>query len=328
MAILVTGGAGYVGSHTVYHLIERGYDVVVFDNLSAGHREAVHPQATLVQGDLLTPTDIKRVFADHPFDGVIHFASHIQVGESMQKPWLYLRDNLVAASNVMEAAVANDVRRFVFSSTAALFGEPETMPIVPEERVAPGSPYGESKAMIERYLHWMDEIYGMKYCALRYFNAAGAHPDGIIGEAHNPETHLIPIVLQVALGQREKMTLFGSDYATPDGTAVRDYIHVLDLASAHILAIEAIKDGHSRRYNMGTGTGYSIKQVIETAQQVTGKPIPYDIGERRPGDLPILVADSTAIRDELDWTPQHSSLDNIITTAWQWHSSHPNGYES
>jgi UDP-glucose 4-epimerase len=328
MTILVTGGAGYVGSHTVHYLIEQGYDVVVFDNLSAGYRAAVHDKAAFVQGDLLDPAAIQRVFKAHDFDGIIHFASHIQVGESMQKPWLYLRDNVLAAGNLLEAAAQHDIKRVVFSSTAALFDKPETMPIRADNPITPGSPYGESKAIIERYLHWMDELYGMKSAALRYFNAAGAHPDGIIGEAHQPETHLIPITLQVALGQREKLIIFGEDYDTPDGTCIRDYVHVLDLASAHVLALEALKQGQSLRYNLGTGNGYSIREVLETARRVTGKVIPHESGKRRPGDLPVLVADSSTIREALGWQPQYDTLESIIETAWRWHRAHPNGYDN
>jgi UDP-glucose 4-epimerase len=233
--ILVTGGAGYIGSHVVYRLIERGYSVVVFDNLSAGHRAALHPQAEFVQGDLLDRTQIAALFAGHTFDGIMHFASRIQVGESMQKPFLYLRENIDTAQNIIEAACEHGVKRFILSSTANLFDQPNTIPIAENEPIIPGSVYGETKAHAERILYWMDRIYGLKYCALRYFNASGAHPDGLIGEDHHPETHLIPLVLQVALGQRDSVTVFGDDYATHDGTPIRDYIHVMDLADAHIL---------------------------------------------------------------------------------------------
>ncbi|MEM6530282.1 MAG: UDP-glucose 4-epimerase GalE [Chloroflexota bacterium] len=329
MTILVTGGAGYVGSHTVHYMIEKGYDIVVFDNLYMGHREAVHEKAAFVQGDLLNRDDVAGVFRDYPdIDGIVHFASHTMVGESMQKPWLYLRDNITAASNLLEFATENDVKRFVFSSTANLFDEPESMPIRADNKIIPGSPYGESKAMIERLLHWMDVIHDLKWCGLRYFNAAGAHPDGVIGEDHTPETHLIPLTFQVALGQREQLTIFGDDYDTPDGTCVRDYVHVLDLAQAHVLALEAIKDGRSRQYNLGTGNGYSIRQLVDTAQQVSGKEIKHVIGDRRPGDPATLIADSTAIKEELGWAPQFDSLEKILETAWQWHSAHPEGYGS
>lgn len=328
MTILVTGGTGYVGSHTVYYLIENGYDVAVYDNLSTGHREALHPAARFYEADLLDADAVAEVFAEEPnIDGIIHFASYTLVGESMREPFLYLRDNLLTASNLLEAAVANDVKRFVFSSTANLFEEPERMPIPADNRIVPGSPYGESKFMIERLLHWMDRLYGLKSCALRYFNASGAHPDGVIGEDHDPETHLIPIILQVALGQREQLTIFGDDYDTPDGTCVRDYVHVMDLASAHALALEALRDGPSRKYNLGNGTGYSIQQVLEAARKVSGKPIPAVVGARRPGDPAVLVADSAAIKEELGWSPKYDTLEAIMETAWRWHEAHPHGYK-
>ncbi|GIL12746.1 MAG: UDP-glucose 4-epimerase [Chloroflexota bacterium] len=326
--VLVTGGAGYIGSHVVDLLINRGYEVVAFDNLYTGHAEAVHPKAVFVRGDLLDAEAVNRVFAQHRFDGILHFASHTLVGESMEKPWLYLRDNAVAASHLLEAAAAQGVKRFILSSTANLFDDPETIPIIAEERIVPGSPYGESKYIIERYLHWMERIYGMAYCCLRYFNASGAHPEGHIGEDHTPEYHLIPIILQVALGQREKLTIFGDDYPTPDGTCIRDYIHVIDLAEAHILALEALADGKSRKYNLGNGKGYSIMEVLQTARDITGHPIPAVVGARRPGDPATLIADSTRIMQELGWHPEFGSLRQIIETAWNWHRSHPNGYAS
>jgi len=326
MKVLVTGGAGYIGSHMVDMLIRGGYEVVIYDSLVTGHKSAIHPKATFVQGDLLDQPKVQQLFQDHQFDGIFHFASYIVVPESMVKPFKYLRDNYLAAANLLEAATEHGVKRFILSSTAALFDAPETIPIKETERVIPGSPYGESKAMIERLLYWMDHIYGLKYCCLRYFNAAGAHPDGHIGEDHQPESHLIPIVLQVALGQRESVTIFGEDYPTPDGTAVRDYIHIYDLATAHILAFEALADGRSRYYNLGNGRGYSVKEVIETAREVTGHAIPVTMGARRAGDLAVLVADSTTIQEELGWEPRFAELKQIIETAWNWHVSHPQGY--
>lgn len=328
MKVLVTGGAGYIGSHMVDMLIEHGYEVVVFDNLATGHREAVHPKAQLYVGDLLDRTVVEAMFSKHQFDGIFHFASYSIVPESMQNPFKYLRDNVAAAANLLEVAAAHEVKRFIFSSTAALFGDPTRVPISDDEPIIPGSPYGECKAMIERLLVWMDRIYGMKFCSLRYFNAAGAHPEGNIGEAHSPETHLIPIVLQVALGQREYVTIYGQDYDTPDGTAVRDYIHILDLASAHILAFEALEHGESRYYNLGNGRGYSVKEIIETARAITGHPIPVQYGERRAGDLPVLVADSTRIREELGWQPEFNQVHQIIDTAWNWHKNHPHGFQN
>lgn len=327
MKVLVTGGAGYIGSHVVQLLIERGYEVVVYDSLVAGHRTAVHKDATLVVADLMDIPALKKVFDEHEFDGVMHFASDILVGESMEKPFKYLRDNVYTIINVLEQATAHDVKRFILSSTANLFDQPQRIPIDETEPLIPGSVYGETKYIAERLLAWMDKIYGLKYCCLRYFNACGAHPDGHIGEDHHPESHLIPLVLQVALGQRDHITIFGTDYETPDGTCIRDYIHVLDLASAHILALEALKDGDSRVYNLGNGSGYSVREVIETARKITGHPIPVVEGDRRAGDLPTLVADSSKIGQELGWEPMYDNLERIMKTAWNWHLAHPKGFE-
>jgi UDP-glucose 4-epimerase len=323
MKILVTGGAGYIGSITVEELIKAGDDVIVLDNLYQGHRAAVHPNATFVQADLADRAAIDDVMAGHAPDGIMHFASYTLVGESMEQPFLYLRDNIVNGLNLIQSAVEHGVRRFIFSSTANLFNRPEVMPIAETERIVPGSPYGESKHILERYLHWMDEIYGFRYAALRYFNASGA--TGERGEDHDPETHLIPLVLQVALGQREHVTIFGDDYDTPDGTCVRDYIHVVDLAQAHILALRALDQG-SRKFNLGNGRGFSVKEVIETARRVTGHPIPAQVGPRRPGDPDVLVAGSETIRRELGWQPRYPELRTIIETAWRWHQANPNGY--
>lgn len=328
MKVLVTGGAGYIGSHVVELLLKRGYEVVVFDNLVAGHRAAVHRTATFIEGDLLDQAQVNAVVGAGGFGGVFHFASHIQVGESMQKPFKHLRDNIAGITNLLEAVTANGIERFILSSTANLYDQPQHIPISEDEPMIPGSVYGETKAYAERALYWMERIYGLRYCALRYFNAAGAHPDGHIGEDHRPETHLIPLVLQVALGQREHITIFGEDYPTEDGTAVRDYVHVMDLADAHILALEALADGRSRVYNLGSGSGHSVLKVIETARDVTGQPIPVVIGPRRAGDLPALVADSSRIKQELGWQPRYDDLRVIIETAWRWHSSHPHGYEA
>lgn len=327
MKVLVTGGAGYIGSHVVHMLIERGYEVVVYDNLVNGNRQAVHQDATLIVGDLFDIPALKQTFDNHAFDGIMHFASEINVGESMEDPFKYFRNNVYTIINVLEQASAHHVNRFILSSTANLFDQPNRIPIDETEPLIPGSVYGETKFMSERLLAWMDRIYGMKYCCLRYFNACGAHPNGHIGEAHEPESHLIPLVLQVALGQRDEIKIFGTDYDTSDGTCIRDYVHVLDLASAHILALEALKDGDSRVYNLGSGTGYSVRDVIETVRKVTGHPIPVVEVGRRAGDLPSLVADSDKIGRELGWEPQYNSLQRIIETAWNWHKSHPNGYE-
>lgn len=324
MRVLVTGGAGYIGSIVASELLKAGHEVVVFDNLYQGHRAALPADAAFVQGDLLNKTDVERAFAEHKgIDSVMHFASYTLVGESTQNPFKYLRDNQVMGCNLLETAVAHDVGRFILSSTANLFDNPTTMPIEPDDRIVPGSPYGESKYALERALYWAERIYGMRYGCLRYFNAAGCTPEQ--GEDHTPETHIIPIVLQVALGQREKLTIFGNDYPTEDGTCVRDYIHVVDLAQAHILTMAALSDG-SRTYNLGNGQGFSILQVIEAAEQVTGREIPYDFGPRRSGDPAILTASATKIREELGWQPRFPILESIVASAWEWHSRHPHGY--
>lgn len=325
MKILVTGGAGYIGSITSAELVKAGHEVVVLDNLYQGHREAVPPEAAFVECDLRDSDAVARVFQQHPgIEGIMHFASFTLVGESMQQPLKYLRDNIVAGSNLLEHAAAAGVGRFILSSTANLFDDPTTMPIEPDDRIVPGSPYGESKFFLERILHWFERIYGLRYACLRYFNASGDTPGR--GEDHDPETHIIPLVLQVALGQREKLTIFGGDYPTKDGTCVRDYVHVLDLAQAHILAIEGIGRIGSRKYNLGNGQGFSILEVIETAERITGREIAYEIGPRRAGDPATLVASSAKIRAELGWEPRHSSLEQIIGSAWEWHLSHPHGY--
>ncbi len=323
MKILVTGGAGYIGSITTEQLIHRGHEVVVFDNLYQGHCEAVHPQAVFVEGDLADAAAVNRAFAAHQVDAVMHFASYTLVGESVERPFLYLGDNITNGLNLLRTAVNHNVRRFILSSTANLFDDPERMPIAENERIVPGSPYGESKYILERMLHWLDRTQGLRYAALRYFNAAGA--SAVFGEDHDPETHLIPLVLQVALGQRAHVTLFGTDYPTPDGTCVRDYIHVIDLAQAHILALEALDQG-SRTYNLGNGRGFSVLEVIETARAITGHPIPVLAGARRPGDPAVLIASSDKIRRELGWEPRYPDLRAIIESAWRWHVQHPNGY--
>lgn len=326
MQILVTGGAGYIGSAVVHLLVERGESVIVLDNLYQGHRAAVHPQATFIEADLADRAAVETVFEEYDIDAIMHFASYTLVGESMEKPFLYLRDNVVNALNLLETAVAHGTRKFILSSTANLFDEPEAMPIPATERIVPGSPYGESKYIIERFLHWLDRIYDFRYAALRYFNASGAI-SAELGEDHSPETHIIPIVLQVALGQRDQLYLFGNDYDTPDGTCVRDFIHVYDLAQAHILALQALDQG-SRTYNLGNGRGYSLLDVVETARKVTGHPIPFEFGPRRPGDPDILIADSEQINHDLGWRPRYPDLERIIESAWIWHQRHPQGYNA
>lgn len=327
MKVLVTGGAGYIGSVATAELIAAGHNVVVVDNLYQGHRAAVHPDAQFVQGDLLDADTCTQLFATHKgIDAVMHFASYTLVGESMQHPAKYLRDNTVAGVNLIDAAVKAGVGRIIVSSTANLFDEPESMPIEPDNKIVPGSPYGESKHILERTLYWYERIHGIKYACLRYFNAAGGTPTR--GEDHTPELHLIPVVLQVALGQRESITLFGGDYPTRDGTCVRDYVHIVDLAQAHILALDGIARLGSRKYNLGNGDGFTNLEVVEAARRITGHAIPCTIGARRPGDPAILIASAAKIRAELGWQPQYPNIDQIIGSAWEWHRTHPHGYRS
>ena len=323
MKVLVTGGAGYIGSITVEQLIKGGEEVVVFDNLYQGHRDAVHPDAAFVQGDLKDRAAIDAALAAHKPDAIMHFASYTLVGESMQHPFMYLGDNITNGLNLLQSAHEHGVKKFILSSTANLFDKPERMPIDENERIVPGSPYGESKNILERVLYWLDVTQGMRYACLRYFNACGASEER--GEDHTPETHIIPLILQVALGQRADFAIFGDDYPTPDGTCVRDYVHVVDLAQAHILALRALDDG-SRTYNLGSGRGFSVKEVIDMAREVTGRPIPTRVVARRPGDPAVLVASSDKIRRELGWAPKYPELRTIMEMAWNWHVSNPNGY--
>ncbi len=324
MKVLVTGGAGYIGSVAVEELVAAGHEVIVFDNLFQGHRAAVPNEATFIKGDLAETDLIGSVMREHLPDAVMHFAARSLVGESMEKPFDYLGDNVRNALNLLQATIDADVGKFILSSTANLFDQPETVPIAESERIIPGSPYGESKHMVERMLFWLEKTHGLRYACLRYFNAAGASPSR--GEDHDPERHLIPLVLQVALGQRDSIKVFGDDYPTPDGTCVRDYVHVSDLAQAHILALAALDEG-SRVYNLGNGSGYSVKEVIDTAREITGHPIPSETTPRRPGDPAVLVGSSTKIRAELGWEPKFPSLKAIIQSAWDWHRHHPNGYD-
>jgi len=326
MNILVTGGAGYIGSIVTEELVARGDSVVVYDNLFYGHRAAVHPDAAFVEGDLADRAAVKRVFDRFEIEAVMHFASYTLVGESMLRPFRYLGDNVRTALNLLEEAVDHGVRRFILSSTANLFDDPLHMPIDEQERIVPGSPYGESKHILERMLAWLDRLCGLRYAALRYFNAAGASPSGERGEDHSPETHLIPLILQVALSHKDAITIFGDDYPTRDGTCVRDYVHVADLAQAHILALEAL-NGSSRTYNLGNGQGFTVREIIQTCREVTGHPIPARVGSRRAGDPAVLVASSDKIRAELGWEPRYPDLRTIIQHAWRWHHSHPFGYE-
>lgn len=324
MKVLVTGGAGYIGSVAVDALIAAGHEVAVLDNLYMGHRAAVNEAATFHEADLADAKRVDAIVREERPEAIMHFAAYSLVGESMQSPYKYLRDNVANGLNLIEAATTHGVSRFVFSSTANLFDEPETIPIGAGERIVPGSPYGESKFFIERILHWAHRTAGLRYAALRYFNAAGCTP--VRGEDHDPETHLIPLVLQVALGQREEIRIFGDDYETPDGTCVRDYIHVEDLAQAHILAIEALGEKKELHYNLGNGSGFSVKEVIEAARAVTGHAIPARVVERRPGDPAMLIADSSRIKAELGWNPRYPDVHSILQSAWNWHSQHPQGY--
>ncbi len=324
MKVLVTGGAGCIGSHVSAELIRQGDEVIIIDNLYQGHLGAIHPEALFVEGDLADQELLNNLFSTHKPDAVMHFASHTQVGESMEKPFLYLRDNIVNGLNLLQTCINHGTLKFVLSSTANLFDDPnKIIPITEQEKVVPGSPYGESKAILERNLYWLNQTKGLKFAALRYFNACGcAHG---LGEDHSPETHLIPIVLEVAQGKRDKIVIYGDDYQTRDGSCVRDYIHVLDLASAHILALRALDDG-SRTYNLGTGNGFSVKEIIEVARKITGHPIPAAVGPRRPGDPDTLIASSEKISRELGWAPQYSDLETIIGGVWEWFQAHPEGY--
>lgn len=321
-SVLVVGGAGYIGSHMVRYLMDRGMHVVVLDDLSSGKREAIG-SAELVEGDMADRTLLNTVFQKYRFDCVMHFASYIQVGESVRDPGKYYDNNVGSTVTLLNAMVRHQVGRFIFSSTAAIFGNPVSSLIDESHPTYPINPYGRSKLMIEHLLPDYHAAYGMQYGCLRYFNAAGAHPDGGIGECHEPETHLIPLVLQAAAGRLPSIQIYGDDYPTPDGTCVRDYVHVTDLAEAHYLLWDALQKGLPyASFNLGTGTGYSVKQVIEAAQQVTGKPIPTVTSPRRGGDPAVLVADGSAAKRELNWQPRYSDLTTIISHAWQWEKTH------
>lgn len=321
MKVFVTGGAGYIGSVTVDALLAAGHGVCVFDNMEKGHRSALRPGAAFVQGDLRERDVILRAVREAAPDAIMHFAAYALVGESMERPDIYFRNNTTGSANLIEAATAAGVRRFVFSSTCATYGDPDVVPIRETSRQLPTNPYGESKLMVEKMLLWAARIHKLEHVCLRYFNAAGAVGD--LGEDHDPESHLIPIVLQTALGQREKVRVFGTDYDTPDGTCIRDYIHVADLASAHLAALSVERSG---AYNLGNGDGHSVLQIIETARQVTGRAIACEAVARRPGDPPRLVADASLARSTLGWNPRRAALTDIIEDAWKWHQAHPRGY--
>jgi UDP-glucose 4-epimerase len=327
MAILVLGGAGYIGSHTVYELIDAGRDVVVADNLLTGFRAAVHPKARFYQLDIRDQAALDALFEKEQIEGVIHFAASSQVGESMADPLKYYDNNLWGTTVLLKSMVAHGVKKIVFSSTAATYGEPETVPILETDKTVPTNCYGQTKLAMEQMMRWVSQAHGLRYVALRYFNACGAHPSGKIGEAHDPETHLIPLILQVPNGQRAKISIFGDDYPTADGTCIRDYIHVSDLAQAHILALDyLLRGGENNVFNLGNGVGFSVKEVIDVARAVTGHPIPAETTPRRAGDPAQLVASSEKAKTVLGWNPQYADLTTIVESAWKWHQAHPKGY--
>ena len=326
MNVLVTGGAGYVGSHCVRHLCDAAHDVVVLDNLCAGHRAAVDQRARFIEGDLANRTLVRSTLTDGAFDGIMHFAAHLDVGESVSQPLKYYENNVINTVRLLQEMERADIRRFVFSSTCATYGVPASVPITEDIPQSPINPYGNTKLAMEWAMRDCAEAWGLGACALRYFNASGAAEDGTIGEDHHPEPHLIPIVLHVALGQRKNVKIFGVDYPTPDGTAVRDYIHMDDLARAHLLALDSQEPGTFRYYNVGTGTGTSVKEVIDAARRVTGHEIPAIPSPRRPGDPPELYADPTKIMTELGWKPKFTNIEPVIASAWKWHQAHPNGF--
>ncbi|MBS0988144.1 UDP-glucose 4-epimerase GalE [Acetobacter okinawensis] len=326
MRYLVTGGAGFVGSHTVLALLDAGHEVAVLDNFSTGHRAAVPPGLQVYEVDLLDREATTAVIAGAHWDGVLHFAALSLVGASIAEPFYYLRQNYLTGLNLVQACAEQGVKKFVFSSTAALFGGPERPDPIPETAVIqPGSPYGESKFLIERALRWADSLYGVKSACLRYFNAAGADPLGRAGEDHRPETHLIPLTIDAALGRRPALKLFGTDYPTRDGSCIRDYIHVTDLADAHVRVLDHIEE-RSVVYNLGNGQGFSNMDVIQSVERVSGLSVPWEAAERRVGDPAILVADSTTLRQQTGWSPRWSALDTIVETAFQWRKNHPGGY--
>ena len=327
MKVLVLGGAGYIGSHTVKALCEENIDVVVADNLVTGHIDAVDSRAKFYKGDIRDINFLDDLFSKEKIDAVIHFAAYSLVGESVTDPLKYYDNNLCGTKVLLESMVKNNVDKIVFSSTAATYGEPENIPILESDRTEPTNPYGETKLSMEKMFKWTANAHGLRFVSLRYFNACGADESGKIGEAHNPETHLIPIILQVPNGQREFVSIFGNDYPTKDGTCIRDYIHVTDLAQAHILAVKYLMNGgNSDIFNLGNGVGFSVREVIETARKVTGHPIPVKDVERRAGDPAQLIASSEKAKKVLGWKPEHDSLEEIIASAWNWHKNHPNGY--
>jgi UDP-glucose 4-epimerase len=326
MSILITGGAGYIGSHTVKFFLKQNENVIIVDNLQSGYKKSLNVEH-FYQIDIKNKEELDKVFKNHNIEAVIHFAANSIVGESMENPYKYYNNNFYGTMCLLDVMKENNVCKIIFSSTAATYGEPKNIPILEEDDTKPSNPYGETKLAIEKMMQWFDQAYGIKYISLRYFNAAGAHESGTIGEAHNPETHLIPLILEVPLGKRDKVYIFGDDYPTKDGTCIRDYVHVMDLASAHYLALEYLrKDNNSEVLNLGNGNGYSVKEVIEVARKVTKHDIQIEIKERRAGDPAFLVASSEKANTILGWKPLLSSLEQIITDAWRWHTNNPNGY--
>lgn len=326
MKVLVVGGAGYIGSHSAWMLQRGGHEVWVYDNLSEGHRAAV-PEGKLIEGDLMDGEKLQQVFAEHKIDAVMHFAASCYVGVSVTDPAPYYQNNIVGTLSLLDAMRASGVDKIVFSSTCATYGIPDVVPITEAEKQAPINPYGFTKLAIEHALADYSHAYGLQYAALRYFNASGASDEHPIGEDHQPETHLIPLVLEVALDQRENIKVFGDDYPTPDGTCIRDYIHVDDLATAHVAALEQLEPGSKLKLNLGTGQGASVKEVIEASRRVTGHPIPAEIVARREGDPPQLVADASLANKTLDWQPKYTDIEEIVASAWKWHQAHPRGYD-
>jgi UDP-glucose 4-epimerase len=324
MRVLVTGGAGYIGSVITEDLVAEGHQVFVYDNLARGHRAAVTPEAELIVGDLLERDKLVRIFGENEIEAVIHLAAYSQIGESVADPHKYYNNNLGGGLSLLGAMIESGVKRIVFSSTCAVYGTPASLPITEDLPTAPVNPYGQTKLAFERALHWYGEAYGLRSAVLRYFNAAGATER--CGEDHQPESHLIPLVLRVAAGEMEHLNVYGDDYSTPDGSCIRDYIHVLDLAAAHRLSLLALERG-SCLYNLGYGAGYSVYEVVEMARQVTGRRIPTEVAPRRVGDPPILIAGADRVMSDLGWQPRHSELDAIIESAWRWHRAHPRGYE-
>jgi UDP-glucose 4-epimerase len=322
--VLVTGGAGYIGGVVSSELVRAGHEIVVFDDLSKGNREVVPAGAAFVQGDIADKENVEATIRKHSIEAVMHFAASIEAGESMKVPEQFFRNNTAGSLALLEAMLRTGVKKFVFSSTAALFGEPENIPIRETDTLRPTNAYGESKLLVERMLAWLHRIHGLRYASLRYFNAAGAA--GKLGESHDPETHLIPLILQVPLGKRQSISIYGTDYSTKDGTCVRDYIHVSDLAQAHILALEALSERAPLIYNLGNGRGFTVREVIEVARRITGHPIPAIESPRREGDPAVLVASSEKIQRELGWKPRFTDLEAIVSSAWEWHKKNPNGY--